>query len=52
MKKRQEMGRGLRLPVNQAGERFRDVDLNVLTVFANESYTDYVNKLQQEYMDE
>jgi len=52
MKKRQEIGRGMRLPVNQAGERFRDMELNVLTVFANESYTDYVAKLQQEYVDE
>ena len=38
MKKRQEIGRGLRLAVNQDGERVFDEDVNVLTVVANESY--------------
>lgn len=52
MKKRQEIGRGVRLPVNQDGERLTDLEFNVLTVVANESYSDYVSKLQQEYVDE
>jgi len=52
MKKRQEIGRGLRLPVNQTGERLTDLDFNILTVVANESYSDYVSKLQQEYVND
>lgn len=51
MRKRQEIGRGMRLPVNQNGERILG-DHNVLTVIANESYAHYVSKLQQEYVDE
>ena len=49
MKKRQEIGRGLRLCVNQKGERLTDPTLNVLTVIANESYETYVRTLQSEY---
>ena len=41
IKKRQEIGRGLRLAVNQTGERVFDEDVNVLTVVANESYQYY-----------
>ncbi|MFA5174566.1 MAG: DEAD/DEAH box helicase family protein [Candidatus Pacearchaeota archaeon] len=52
MKKRQEIGRGVRLPVNQTGERITDLEFNILTVVANESYADFVSKLQQEYIDE
>lgn len=52
MKKRQEIGRGVRLPVNQDGDRITDLDFNILTVVANESYSDFVAKLQQEYIDE
>jgi len=37
LKKRQEIGRGLRLPVNQNGERVFDENINKLTVVANES---------------
>ena len=48
MKKRQEVGRGVRLVVSQAGERERDEKLNVLTVIANESYEQYVARLQSE----
>ncbi len=50
--RRQEVGRGLRLCVNQQGERMDDpatVHLdNVLTVVANESYTDFVAGLQRD----
>jgi type III restriction enzyme len=48
VKKRQEIGRGLRLCVNQAGERLHGFDVNTLTVMANESYEDFANKLQSE----
>jgi type III restriction enzyme len=49
MKKRQEIGRGLRLAVDQTGERVFDEDVNVLTVVANEGYERYVSLLQTEY---
>lgn len=52
MKKRQEIGRGLRLPVNSNGERVRDENINILTVIANESYADFSRKLQTEIEDE
>lgn len=48
MKKRQEIGRGLRLCVNQDGERIKDNNINILTVMANESYSDFAKKLQSE----
>ncbi|MFH1546086.1 MAG: DEAD/DEAH box helicase family protein [Patescibacteria group bacterium] len=48
MKKRQEIGRGLRLPVNQDGQRIFDSNLNILTVTANESYEDFAKSLQKE----
>lgn len=48
--RRQTIGRGLRLPVNQNGERIKDGRLNRLTVIANESYSRFVDKLQQEYI--
>lgn len=48
MKKRQEIGRGLRLAVNQAGERQQGFQINSLTVMTNESYQDFVDKLQKE----
>jgi len=52
MKKRQEIGRGLRLPVDQNGDRVFDVNINKLTVIANESYEDFANALQKEYEDD
>jgi len=52
IKKRQEIGRGLRLAVNQEGERVTDTDVNVLTVIANESYESYAAKLQHEYVED
>lgn len=55
VRKRQEVGRGLRLCVNQAGERMdanvlgRDVhSVNVLTVIASESYDSFAKGLQTE----
>jgi len=50
-KKRQEIGRGLRIAVNQDGERIQDEDVNILTVIANESYEDYVSQLQDNYLE-
>ena len=49
LKKRQEIGRGLRLPVNQNGERVFDEPINKLLVVANESYEDFARALQLEY---
>jgi len=51
IKKRQEIGRGLRLCVDQDGERLFGDEVNVLTVVANESYKDYAARLQQEYVE-
>jgi len=55
IKKRQEVGRGLRLCVNQDGERIDagvpgiDVhEINVLTVIASESYEQFARQLQSE----
>ncbi len=48
MKKRQEIGRGLRIAVNQDGERVHGFDVNRLTVMANESYEDFARQLQNE----
>lgn len=52
IKKRQEVGRGVRLAVNQAGDRVHDEKVNVLTVVANESYERYVETLQSEIASE
>ncbi len=46
--RRQTLGRGLRLCVNQQGERVRDDNINILTVIAGESYEDYAHRLQNE----
>lgn len=46
--RRQEIGRGLRLAVNQNGERVSDYNVNTLTVMANESYEEFVRNLQKE----
>lgn len=52
IKKRQEIGRGLRLCVNQDGNRVFGRQYNRLTVFANESYEDFAKQLQTEIEDE
>lgn len=46
--RRQTIGRGLRLCVNQNGERLRGFDINTLTVIATESYEDFAENLQKE----
>lgn len=50
--RRQSIGRGLRLCVNQQGERLRGFDVNTLTVIANEGYEEFADKLQKEIEDE
>lgn len=53
--RRQEVGRGLRLCVNQNGDRIDHPaivhDVNVLTVVASESYKDFVTALQKDISD-
>ncbi len=46
--RRQTIGRGLRLAVNQKGERLRGFAINTLTVVANESYESFAENLQRE----
>ena len=48
IKKRQEIGRGMRLAVNQDGDRIHGFEVNTLTIMANESYEDFVQQLQKE----
>ncbi len=45
---RQKVGRGLRLCVNQNGERIEDRNINVLHVMANESFSEFSSTLQKE----
>lgn len=52
VKKRQEVGRGMRLVINQQGERSFDDKANILTVIANESYENFVATLQAEMIEE
>ena len=52
LKKRQEIGRGLRLSVNREGNRVFDKSINHLTVIANESYEDFARQLQSEIEEE
>ena len=47
--RRQTIGRGLRLPVNQHGERVPDQGIAQLTIVANESYREFADSLQKEY---
>lgn len=56
--KRQEVGRGLRLCVNQSGDRMDDQvlgsevqEINKLTVIASEGYKDFVSSLQNDIKD-
>lgn len=50
--RRQTIGRGLRLCVNQEGHRLRGFETNTLTVVATESYQDFAEKLQKEIEDD
>ena len=55
IRKRQEVGRGLRICVNQNGDRVDSGanihDINLLTVVASESYKDFTAGLQKEISD-
>ncbi|MEN4789307.1 DEAD/DEAH box helicase family protein [Pantoea agglomerans] len=46
--RRQTIGRGLRLCVNQHGERVRGFEVNTLTVVATENYEQFADNLQKE----
>ncbi|MCY4377170.1 MAG: DEAD/DEAH box helicase family protein [Spirochaetaceae bacterium] len=46
--RRQTIGRGLRLCVNQQGQRLRGFEVNTLTVVAMESYEAFAENLQKE----
>lgn len=48
MTRRQQIGRGVRLPVDHDGNRVRDRQINVLTVVASEQYERFVAGLQSE----
>ncbi|OLS03788.1 restriction endonuclease [Tissierella creatinophila] len=50
--KKQEIGRGLRLPVDIDGKRNKDIEDNVLTVVANSSYEEFSKSLQKSYNEE
>ncbi len=50
--KRQKIGRGLRLCVDQSGNRIHDPNINQLTVVANESFEEFAAGLQHEYEEE
>ena len=50
--RRQTIGRGLRLCVNQDGHRLRGFDVNTLTVIATESYEQFAENLQKEIEDD
>jgi type III restriction enzyme len=52
IKKRQEIGRGVRLAVSQDGFRSHDPQVNVLTVIANQNYENYVKQYQNELVKE
>lgn len=47
--KKQEIGRGLRLPVDITGNRCLETDLNELTVIANDSYENFSRVLQEDF---
>ena len=49
---RQKVGRGLRLCVNQDGERIEDRNINLLHVMANESFAEFADNLQKEIEEE
>ncbi len=50
--RRQKIGRGLRICVNQSGERLQGFEYNTLTVMANESYEKFIKELYAEIEEE
>lgn len=49
--KKQEIGRGLRLPVDINGQRIQDIKINELTVIANDNYENFAQTLQKDFND-
>ncbi|ADU27444.1 type III restriction-modification system endonuclease [Ethanoligenens harbinense] len=49
---RQKIGRGMRLCVNQDGERIEDRNINILHVMATESFAEFADNLQKEIEDD
>ena len=52
LRRRQMIGRGLRICVNQDGERVQGFEVNTLTVMANESFASFSENLQREIEEE
>lgn len=52
IKKRQEIGRGLRLCVDSSGNRVVDENINELIIVANESYEKFAEDLQNEFKED
>jgi type III restriction enzyme len=52
MRRRQQIGRGLRLPVMANGERNRNHTFNILTIIASEPFEKYAAALQKEIEEE
>ncbi|MGA7776988.1 MAG: DEAD/DEAH box helicase family protein [Paraburkholderia sp.] len=50
--RRQTIGRGLRLCVNQQGDRVRGFEVNTLTIIATENYEQFAENLQREIEDD
>ena len=49
--KKQEIGRGLRLPVDVYGKRCTNTSINILTVIANDNYEHFASSLQEDFND-
>ena len=52
VRKRQEIGRGLRLPVDERGARISDPDITRLVIVANERYESFARQLQREHRED
>jgi len=50
LERRQQIGRGLRLPVDQNGHRVMDQDINRLTLIVDEAFTEFRDGLNAEYV--
>ncbi|ELS55208.1 putative Type III site-specific deoxyribonuclease [Streptomyces viridochromogenes Tue57] len=50
LERRQQIGRGLRLPVDQSGRRVMDPSINRLTLIVDESFTEFRDGLNAEYV--
>lgn len=48
IRRRQQIGRGLRIAVDQTGNRVYDENVNILTTIVNETFADFVEGYQKE----